>query len=142
MPLPNLLHPTPIGVQKIQRTQTLVDEDYREPIEFTSRSAQTTVPGQVKWGADKNARPSDMGVDDGADGYILFRRVDLRAAGLTDIEQGDRFVTMGSGANAYDVDLYVVKVRLEGHYADQGGATLVKAFFRDRHPIEQNRGVP
>jgi hypothetical protein len=79
-------------------------------------------------------------------GYVLFRLVDVRAAanragfGQYRLKQNDRFLKFGVGPNAVETDLYIVDLRYSGHYPDQGGASLVKAFFEDRNPSKQNRG--
>lgn len=140
MVLPNLIHPIPVEIETLSRAETFVDDDYREPIQDAARGARTVVRGQIKWGADDQVAPSAVGAESSSDGYVLFRTVDLRAAGIPIVKQGDRFVRIGAGANAIPVDVYVVKVVPMGHYPDQGGATLVKAYFKDRMPAKYNRG--
>ena len=139
MPLPRLLHPVPVEVEQLDRVETIVDEDYREPVQQAVRGPRKTVPGQIKWTFDDQLRATLVGAEQEAQGYILFRRRELRAASL-EIKQGDRFVKIGTGANAVLVDLYVVGLRYEGHYPDQGGPALVKAFFKDRMPSKQTKG--
>lgn len=137
--LPRLIHPIPIVIERISTAKTVYDEDYREPVQNTARLAPVTCPGQVAWNSDKAERPTELGPEEGSDGYVLFRRCDLRALGVATIVRGDRFTKFGAGANEIDVDVYVTRVKYEGHYPDQGGATLLKAFFRDRQPSAQNR---
>lgn len=140
LPAPNLIHPIPVQIEPLQRAQSLVDDDFREPIQQAVRSPRATVPGQIKWTSDEQLRVTDAGTQKGADGYVLFRRCDLRAAGLNEIHQSDRFVAIGAGANTTEVDLYVVRVQQMGHYPDQGGGSLVRAWFKDRQPSKQTRG--
>lgn len=103
-------------------------------------------PGQMAWTSDEFLDAGVGGANEQSHGYILFRLVDVRAAALVAgfnqyrLKQNDRFIKSGVGPNAVDVDLYIVDLRYVGHYADQGGASLVKAFFRDRFPSKQNRG--
>ncbi len=138
--LPNLLHPIPIQIRQMVRTSTPVDEDYQEPVQQASLGPVVTAPGQVKWTMDERLRASLTGAEAESEGYILFRRVDLRARGVAELQQNDRIIAVGVGANARPVDLYITGVRFEGHYPDQGGASLVKAFFRDRNPSKQTPG--
>lgn len=137
---PRLLHPVPVQIEPLKRKQSLVDEDYREPVQDAARPKLYVIPGQVKWGLDQKLRPMQAGPELESDGYIIFRRLDLKRVGIEDIQQNDRFVKIGQGVYAINVDLYVISVRLEGHYPSRGGATLVKAFFRDRMPSRQNKG--
>jgi hypothetical protein len=118
-----------------------VDEEYQEPVQQAAREAVVTVLGQVKWTIDERLRATLQGVETEAEGYILFRRVDLRAKSITELKMDDRFIMVGVGPNARAVDLYIVGLRFEGHYTDQGGAALVKAFFKDRDPSRQSPGV-
>lgn len=138
--LPRLIHPVQIEVEKIQRTAAPMDLDYAEPIQQAVRGPRIAAPGQVKWGMDERLRATLIGAEQESEGYIVFRRVDLRRVGLIEIAQNDRFTAIGTGPNRVEVDLYVIGLRYEGHYPDQGGATLVKAFFKDRFPSKQNRG--
>ena len=136
MPLPRLLHPVDIHVEKIDRAATAYDHDAREPIVQAARKTIVVVPGQVNWGTQKGLEPSKAGPREGASGYVLFRHTDLTVAGLT-LEDNDRFAKLGN----VDTDLYVDRLEHTAHYGDQGGPTLVKAYFSDRAPAKQTRGV-
>jgi len=138
--LPNLIHPVPVQIKQLLRTTTPVDPDYEEPIQQASLGPAVSVPGQVKWTMDERLRTSLTGAEVESQGYILFRRADLRAKGVAELKQNDRIVAVGVGANERLVDLYITGIRFEGHFPDQGGATLVKAFFRDRDPGKQTPG--
>jgi hypothetical protein len=146
MPLPQLLHPVGILIEPMVRGATLVDPDYREPIQQAAHGPQFACPGQVAWTSDERLDASNMGANSESSGYILFRLVDVRAAGIRAgigpyrLQQNDRFLKIGIGPNTVETDLYIIDLRYSGHYADQGGATLVKAFFKDRFPSKQNRG--
>lgn len=136
MTVPNLLHPVPISVEKIDRASTYYDPDAREPIMQAARKTIVVVPGQVNWGTQKGLEPQKAGPREGATGYVLFRHTDLTAAGLT-LEDNDRFAKLGN----VETDVYIDRLEHEGHYPDQGGPTLVKAYFSDRAPAKQTRGT-
>jgi hypothetical protein len=136
MPIPNLLHPVPVTVQPIDRENTIVDTGYGEEYEVVARTATVVLPGQVKWGGFDRFRATDAGPEEGEDGYVLFRAIDLRAKSLATIKRGDRFIALGGSPNSVATDVYVTRVRFEGHYPDQKGPTLLKAFFTDRQPVK------
>lgn len=138
--LPNLLHPVPVTIKQLSRAASVVDPDYQEPVQQAVLGPAVVAPGQVKWGMDERLRASLIGPEQESEGYILFRRIDLRALGIAELKQNDRIVAIGVGPNARAVDLYITGLRFEGHYPDQGGAALVKAFFRDRNPSKQTPG--
>lgn len=128
----------PIIIQQLDLAATIQDEDYREPVAQAARSSKKTVNGQVAWGGDADLAYTKGGVQLKADGYVLFRYVDLAAAtpSIT-LRDNDRFTKLG----LLEVDVYIVKLQPVGHYTDQGGATMVKAFFMDRQPARQGRGT-
>lgn len=140
MPIPNLIHPVPITIVQIDKTKqedaggdgTWYDEDFREPVQQVAHMSSTECPGQVKWGLNEKLRTTLTGPLAESEGYVLFRYVDLEDRSLT-LQQNDRFTRMGK----IDVDVYITGMRPEGHYADVGGATLVKAFFMSRQPSRQ-----
>lgn len=141
MPIPNLLHPVPVLVQQINKVDQTVssdgtwfDDDFREPVQHVAdaTAGEIQVPGQVRWGMDEKLRATLTGAMAESDGYVLFRYVDLEAKSI-ELKQNDRITKLGK----IDVDVYIVGLRPEGHYSDIGGATLVKAFFKDRQPSRQ-----
>ncbi len=136
MPIPNLIHPVPVRVEQIERASVETDPDYDEEYEVVARAAVVTLPGLVKWGTFDRYRPSDAGVQEGEDGYVVFRIVDLRAQSIVSINRGDRFLQLGGSPNGVGTDVYVTRLRFEGHYPDQNGPTLIKAFFVDRQPVK------
>jgi hypothetical protein len=136
MPIPNLIHPVPIVIQRKDDAKTYVDGDFREPIQQSARLTNTTVPGQVKWFSDEEMLAGHAGIQAESEGYILFRRVDLAAAGVV-LKLNDRFTKLAN----VDTDLYIVNFRHEGHWPTEGGSTLIKAYFKDRTPSRQNRGT-
>lgn len=135
MPIPNLLHPVPVKIQQIDKANTFYDEDAREPVQHAARKATVTLPGQAKWGAQFDMSPGKGGISEDAAGYVLFRRVDLGAAGIS-LQVNDRISQIGD----VDTDVYIMKLEWTGHYLSAGGPTLVKAYFADRQPARQTRG--
>lgn len=133
--IPNLIHAIPIVIEPILRAQTVVDDDYREEYETVARGAQVTVPGMLRWLNDKKYEPSKIGAEQHSDGYVTFRTLDLKNAGIT-IKMGDRFVSFGEGTLLVPVNVFVNNVRYMGHYSDIGGPGLVRAFFHDRQPLK------
>jgi len=135
MTLPFLLHPVPITVERLDTASTLYDEDAREAVQQASRATEVTIPGQVKWGSVDKVEMERQGVAEGADGYVLFRKVDLDAASI-ELAPNDRITRIGH----VETDVYVLKLQPMGHYTDQVGHTLVRAWFEDRTPAKVAHG--
>lgn len=132
---PNLIHPVKITVQRELKTATIVDADFREPVQQAARKSQFIVSGQVSWGQDQALMMTSGGATEDSDGYVLFRYIDLQRIGES-VVRGDRITKTGK----IDVDVYVVRVQPMGHWPDIGGATIFRAYFKDRAPSRQNRG--
>ena len=132
MPIPNLNHPVDVVLHQISRGTTFMDEDAREPVQHAARESSVTVPGQTRWVSAMEARPGRSGVAEDERGYVVFRAVDLTAESVT-LARGDRISKIG----LEDCDVYITRIQPEGHYPDQGGATLFKAYFGDRQPSRQ-----
>jgi len=135
MTVPNLLHAVPVELVQIDTASTLWDEDAREAVQQASRSTPITLQGQVKWGAVEEVEMERQGVAEGADGYVLFRKIDLDALGIV-LAPNDRFTKIGH----IETDVYILKLQPMGHYPDQGGHTLVRAWFEDRTPAKVAHG--
>ena len=133
MVLPNLIHPINITIEQWSEPETIYDDDFREPIQQAARAETKVVKGQPNWDLQSSANTTKGGIESEAAGYVLFRYIDLNAAGVT-LKQQDRITKMGH----IDTDVYIIGLRPTGHYPDQDGAALVKAFFTDRAP---SRGV-
>lgn len=140
MVLPRLIHPIPTQIQPVLPSSTIQDDGYNEPVQDVSYGDTYTINGQWKWYSDKELSQLRYGTQELSDGYVLLRVRDLAALGKT-LSRGDRIAGYGSGNGRLELDLYVVKVRYEGHYPDQGGPSLVKAFFKDRQSDRQTPGV-
>lgn len=135
MALPNLLHPVNVVVEQISKATTEYDPDTREPIQQAARSTRVTLQGQARWRSQMREEDLKGGAVEGADGYVLFRHVDLEAASVT-LQREDRVASIGH----VQTDVYFVRFEWLGHYGDQDGPTLLKAFFEDRGPERQTRG--
>lgn len=135
MPVPRLIHPVPVTVQQIDTGATIYDDDAREPIQQAARPVSKTLNGQVKWQSQFSGESTRGGTVEGASGYVLFRQVDLDANALV-LQDEDRISRIGTR----DTDVYISQLRPVGHYPDQGGHTMIKAFFGDRQPSKQTRG--
>lgn len=135
MPIPMLLHPIPVSIQVSMPANTFFDDDFRETVQQSARSATVIVNGQPKWGKDVSLDMQKGGAREDSIGYVLFRYVDLDAASV-DLKRGDRFTKIGTR----DVEVYITEMLPEAHWDDQGGPTTVKAFFTDRQPGNQNKG--
>lgn len=131
--MPNLIHPIDIHVEQWSEPETLYDDDFREPIQQAARTEIKVVKGQPKWDTKEGIEVTKGGVAETSAGYVLFRYTDLNKASIA-LKLNDRIVKMGH----LDVDVYIIGLRPMGHYPDQNGASLVKAFFADRTP---SRGV-
>lgn len=135
MTIPNLLHPVPCRIEQLDAAETIFDEDMRAPVQQAAREVVVQVQGQISWESEMKFEPSSGGPKERADGYVLFRFIDLNALSIT-LRQGDRFVKLGN----IETDLYLAALEPTGHWPDQGGATMVKAHFTDRQPSRQTKG--
>ena len=129
MVLPNLLHPIPIVIEQWVAATTIFDEETREPIQQSARAARETVMGQVSWVVKDKVIITEGGTRLSADGYILFRYVDLQAKSLV-LKKQDAIKKIGW----QDTNVFIIALKPTGHYPDQSGATMVKAYFNDRVP--------
>lgn len=133
---PNLIHPVRVVIQQLSNAGIVVDDDYRETLQGGGHSAPITTRGQIKWGKDEGLELQRRGVSIDADGYVLFRTIDLRSAGITAINLNDRFLSFGNGPNMLSAKVFVVHLEPVAHYGDAGGATMVKAWFKDRDGVK------
>ncbi len=141
--LPRLLHITKIYIRQKNTSNTLYDNNAREPIGRMARDTYVELDGQVRWNSQKVFVQSS-GIVENTDGYVLFRTYDLNKAGVT-LNQGDEIYRMGTGRARLDFDtkqgnhpqLYICGFDFRGHYADQGGHSLVKAWFKEKSPARR-----
>lgn len=131
MPTPRLIHPIEVQVLPADKAATPMDRDAREPIRSVKRSEAITIPAQVQPRSPGDPRWTATGPLDSATGYLLFRRIDLEEAGWTPSPTGgDRVVAIGTR----ETDLYTLQDEDGGHYASEGGASLVVVYYSDRRP--------
>lgn len=134
MPRPRLLHPILCKIEQIDHDNTLLEDTFlKSSIGPVGRATAFTVYGQVEEAGAKKATMLEGGVALQYDGYVLFRLEDLETVGAT-LQAGDRISEIGEGTRLRAVDLYIVSVQHGGHYQTYTGATLIKAFYQDRHP--------
>ncbi len=131
MPNPRLIHPIPVTLEFLNSGETIYDPDTKEPIGGARRSTKD-LQAQVKWFRKDQLRGRSTGPRQEADGYLLFRRTDLVAAGV-EVRTGDKIVRIGHLQN---VSYYVTELSPMGHYPDQGGHGLLRADFNDREPVQ------
>lgn len=134
---PRLLHPILVKVFQKNTTKTLVEDKLLKQVLGTvGRDTSINIYGQIQEDLSQAAMMRYGAKAQEASGYILFRHLDMQALGIL-ITEGDRIYEVGEGVNKREVDWYVVHVKNEGHYQYQRGATLLKAFFKDREPTHR-----
>jgi len=135
---PNLIHPIPVFIRKLERSLTAIqDDDLHEPLGQARRESKPIkLYAQIQTSDTDAPVVSEGGVVEKTDGYCLFRTADLRLARF-EVERGDRIVQIGEAPNAREVDLYITKIRPMGHYPSASGHTLIRAYFEDRKPSRQ-----
>lgn len=128
MPMPRLIHPVDVTILRVDKSSTAYDRDAREPLRSVARVEVRTV-AQVGYKSIRDPAYQPQGIAVDAKGHLLFRVVDLDEVDYEPSE-GDKITQIGIRA----VELYVTACSDLGHYGDQGGATLVRAYFSDRTP--------
>lgn len=147
--IPNLIHPVPVTLRRKNVAASTLDARAREPVRQLWRrgdgpgaGTEETVEGQMNWNDGNFAKPRlpPGGAEEKSEGYVLFRIVDLLAAGIVTenvdgtldfgISRGDKIVRVGRRA----VNLFVTFVRDVGGYTDRGGGTMLEVNFEDRAP--------
>lgn len=137
MPLPNLIHPVDVTIERFNASEMLMDADTRSPIHGARSASGDTVIIEAQIKIDDADMP-DHGV--GGDrliqsGYILCRTVDMDnvlGAGQR-LKKGDHIIAIGVNTG---LDLYITKNQRMGHYPDQNGASLIRYYFEDRNPVQ------
>jgi len=139
MTLPTLLHPVQVKVERLIRSEMLMDVDAREPVHGTRTTARQTftLPAQIKWSDTEEASPQEAGTREEDRGYILCRTVDmdLLLGPGSRLKRGDRIIAIG---HEEGLDLYITGSLQMGHYLDQNGSSLIRYRFSDRHPTRQD----
>lgn len=130
MVAPNLIHPVPVVIEQIDKSETLFDDDAQEPIGRPEYN-QVRISAQVKWKSIDDPEWMWSGRREGWNGYLLFLRSTLVARGVT-INKGDLITSIGHRT----CRVFVESFEDAGHYPDIGGNGLMLAFFSDRSPAE------
>jgi hypothetical protein len=154
MPLPNLIHPVRITIEQQAPELTVYDPRARGPVRQVARKGANphtgdrfNLKGQVSYyfAGAKLDYPvyRREGVEEESIGYIVFRFIDMRRAGVLTftpegdfdeilIKRGDRIVYLGKR----NVDFYVTGFKDFAHYPNLD-QTLIQMNFGDRHPSSQ-----
>lgn len=135
---PRLLHPVLVTIQQIDRDNTFQDEDYREPVQQSARKVNVSLQGQITWERHENVRNRHLEIGDigDSDGAVLFRLSDLERLGI-ELAINDRIIQCGS----VELDCYISSFQYTGHYSHLNGPAFLKAFFVDKRPKRQGRGI-
>jgi hypothetical protein len=133
MPNPNLIHPVAIKIIQWNSSDTMYDDEAREPIKQVITYPEITVSGQVSWTVKDQVTLELNGIKLSSRGYILFRHSDLLAQDIT-LKSEDKITKIGWRT----VCLFIISLTDAAHYSDRNGATLLKAYFSDREPSRGN----
>lgn len=136
MPIPNLIHPIAVVVEKINRTAQAVDPDTRAPLIGASGGAsdRVTFKAQVYFYKRNVPTMKEAGMAIDTKGTITARIADLRRAGIT-LARGDKVVQLGGGVNAISCVYWLTSDKPMASYDDVNGFTLIKWEFSDRCPL-------
>lgn len=132
---PRLIHPIPVSIAAVDKSATVYDRDMREQIGSVRYGPTKSVHAQVEYAkgltgnaGSKMQAPTPGGSDFQDEGYLLFLRREIEAAGI-DPSPGDLISSIDGIASK----LYVTMVRRRGHLL-KFGWTLLKVYFSDRKP--------
>jgi len=126
---PTLIHPVAVTIQQKDAVNTPFRSDAREPVRTMVRKADKALRAQVNWRNTNDPTATYEGISEECDGYLLFKLKELAAASVT-LQRGDR-ITKIAGTT---YELYITQLKPCGHYPDQGGPSMIKAFFATRNP--------
>lgn len=154
MPIPNLIHPISVDIHRQDRSVTIFDRRSRAPVrtlvrrgEAGSTSESLDLEAQVHFddGFINRPRFPAGGKEEHTVGYLLFRYVDLIAAGVV-TENPDGTVTVGFAAGDRIVRIgrrncnyFVAWFRDVAGYDDVDELTLLEVNFADRNPADTRR---
>jgi len=126
---PTLIHPVDVIIKQSIDSESSFRTDAREPVRRLRRATERNLKAQVVWRQSENPAASFTGVLENSLGYLLFKLKDLAALNVT-LMRGDKIIKIDKLA----YELFITQLMPAGHYPDQNGATLLKAFFADREP--------
>lgn len=127
---PNLIDPTPVVIERVEKDTTIYDRDAREPTRTLTRST-VTIPAQLQHVRRGNPVMQPIGADEQIRGHFTVRRYDLEKAGY-EPKRGDKIVKIGK--YELNVERYISQVQWHGHHGRDGGATLMRLYYVDRRP--------
>jgi hypothetical protein len=129
MVLPNLLHPVDVVIEQHDESAQVFED--REQMHGQRSTTSITVSAQVRWGSEAVMAAQSSGIREEGDGYILVRKYDLDAAGVT-VSLRDKIVSIGWQTG---LELFIIREEPIATYPDQDGPTLIKYHFQDRTPV-------
>jgi len=130
---PQLIHPIPVKIAPCRKDETVWDNDAREPIGNVLTDPIVDLVAQISWNTEESVSDKTGNIIH-VDGYLLFLRDDLKAKEVV-INEGDRIVSIGEGDSEVLMSSWIWKVQRRGHYPNQGGWTMLKAWFKDKKPV-------
>jgi hypothetical protein len=132
MVIPNLIHPTTIGVEQKNSGNTIFDEHTNEPVRQADRNTPVTFQAQVAWNDHDRISEERGGFYELEEGYILVRKVDMNDLGI-ELEIGDKIVSIGDETG---LNLYITRFQFRASYPPYG-PTLTRCYFEDRAPTHR-----
>lgn len=132
----------PVHVRLVNKAAaaTFQDEDAREPVRNVSMTpahgvAASVISGQVVFNRYNDPTSQKHGRIDTTRGHFTMRQLDIdsyiTASTISRAPQADDVITL---LGKFAGEWYIDDVTPVGHYADQGGHTLMQFWFESREP--------
>lgn len=130
-----LFHPELVTIRPLARAAQRVDALVGEPFAMLATGPEVQLRGQVDEDRRGERRPTQGGAELQEGGTVVFRLVDVIAAGW-DPTAGDEITAVAdrSGANARAVRWYVIEAHRSGKRPRSSRADLVVCRFGTRSP--------
>lgn len=125
--IPMIIHAIPIEIEPIDKTETQIDPDTREPYRTVARKDKLYLEGQIRYDREDRADWGKGGRADSTGGHLVFLKSYIDDLNIK-FSVGDKIVKVGG----IDKELYVTGTRHGAHYPDEGGPTLYLIDFEDR----------
>jgi len=126
MAIPKRMNLVSVKLRRYEKTSTIMDDDFSEPVSQQVLTVGDTVKAQVVYGFQEELIPSYGGDKTKVKGHLTLRRSDI----VTSLQKGDRITEIAGESYNYEID----EVRNSGHL--RGGPNLIMAFFVE--PSERN----
>jgi len=129
---PNLIEPSPVLLERLNKASTVYDTNAKQPLRQTRRLAAVTLSAQISSTRDHRTAykfTAQGGAQAEAEGYLVLRRKDLEALSVS-FQRGDKITSMAGNA----VEYYVVGLQRAGHH--HGQHQLEFWFYSDRRPAK------